>query len=270
VTNIADLLTGASQLAAILAAQSGPGFSKNADDHQPAKVRMSGPEFNDADPKYRPDLPPGGFLLGEVAIAPEGLPVIVLGMLSGCMEQDRVAAEGRNSARDYALRLYKIWERQPEVKYITGKGGGKQTARGGWITSWYDEIFLLTPYGLAVLPLYDMHHVVVTLNRRAESLGASAMYDIKWRLTNNEVPDGDYTRHQPHFEPLDVEPSGAEVVQAEKLCALVSRLSYAIPDASLRLVVGGDIGSPPEPTAPPVKSLDDYDGGPPNPDDIPF
>ena len=37
-----DLLTGASQIAAILARQSRPGFSKDPVDHQPARAKFNG------------------------------------------------------------------------------------------------------------------------------------------------------------------------------------------------------------------------------------
>jgi hypothetical protein len=46
------LLSGASQFAAMLAQQSGPGFSKDPSDYMPPWVKLSGSEFNEADPKY--------------------------------------------------------------------------------------------------------------------------------------------------------------------------------------------------------------------------
>ena len=47
-----SLITGASQLAALRAQRAGEGFSR-----EPA-VKLSGPEFNNLDPKYRPELDP--------------------------------------------------------------------------------------------------------------------------------------------------------------------------------------------------------------------
>ena len=47
-----DLLTGASQIAAMMAQRSGPGFSKDPADYQPTRAKFNGREFNSADPKY--------------------------------------------------------------------------------------------------------------------------------------------------------------------------------------------------------------------------
>jgi hypothetical protein len=52
-----DLLSGASQIAALMAQQSGPGFSKDPGDYQPAKVKLSGAEFN-ANRRVGPQQPP--------------------------------------------------------------------------------------------------------------------------------------------------------------------------------------------------------------------
>jgi hypothetical protein len=255
---ISDNLTGASQLAVMLAERSGPGFSKDPGDYRPAKVKLSGAVFNRADPAYRSDLPADGLLIGNVAITPEGVPIIFLGSLSGWQEKDRVVIDGRETTR-----LFAIWRHQPEVEYLKGRGGGKKTDRGGWITGKYDEIFLLTPYGLAVLTLFDMHHVVAELNQRAASHGVGAMYEIKWQLTKKAAPDGDYTKYEPSFEPLSVAgepngPSDAQIAQAKKLTPLISHLSYQNPDIPLRLVVNSaPVGEPPAPPPPPGGE-DDY------------
>lgn len=270
-TTNSTLLTGASQLAAIRAQQSGEGFSKDPSDYTLPWVKLSGPEFNDIDPKYRRDLKPLGFLIGDNAINPEGARVIIPGMLSGYDEQDRVIVNGREEKRRFA-----IWKTQPDVAYVKGKGGGKRTDRGGWITRRLDEIFMLTAYGPAVLTLFDQHDIVAELNRAAQSLDVGAMYEAAWTLTKTEVPDGDYTRHEPRFELLGVAgepdgPSDRELAQAKKLNALIARISYPIPGVPLRLVANGPIGQPPEERAPPVKDEGDYDGGRPDLDsDIPF
>ena len=63
---------------------------------------------------------------------------------------------------------------------------------------------MLTAYGPAVLTLFDQHDIVAELNRAAQSLDVGAMYEAAWTLTKTEVPDGDYTRYEPHFELLGV------------------------------------------------------------------
>ena len=206
-----------------------------------------------------------GYLVGDQPVGPEGVHVIVLGMLSGCQERDRVTIEGRDTTR-----LFSVWKRQPEITVVRGRGGGLRTDRGGWISAKFDEIFLLVGRKLCVLPIYDMHHVVADLNAMASGFGAGAMYEIAWQLTKRAIPDGDYTKFEPHFEPLEEGPSEAEISQAKKLTAMVSQLSYANPDIPLRLVVRGPItGGPPAPPAPPPSGPDDY--GSSNIDsDIPF
>ena len=264
-----DKLSGASQLAAMRALQAGPGFSRDEADYRPLALRLAGPEFNQFDPKYRVDLPPDGFLIGNVAIAPEGVPVIVVGSVSGVEERDRVTIDGRETTRRHAL-----WKAQPEATPIKGKGGGLRTERGGWISGKFDEIFLLTPHGLAVLSLYDMHHIVADNNQRALSLGAAAMYEVKWTLTKAKVPDGDYTKYEPHFTPLGLAgsaegPTETEIAQARRLNVMAQRISYPHPDAPLKLVVGGPSLEAPDfgPPAPPPASEDDYGANDPN--DIP-
>jgi hypothetical protein len=264
---ISDKLSGASQIAAVMAERSGPGFSKEPADYLPMRVKFIGPEFNEPDPKYRPDLEPLGLLIGDKAIGAEGISVIVLGSLSGCEEKDRVSVDGHEEKRRFAL-----WKRQPEVTPIKGRGGGLKTDRGGWITNKFDEVFVLVNRELGVISLFDQHHVVAELNRQASTLGVNSMYEIAWRLTKAAVTDGDYTKYEPHFEPLGVvgEPNGpseVEIVQAKKLTALIGRLCYASPDIPLRLVVGGQIGEPPTPPAPPVTSERDY--GAERDDDLP-
>ena len=222
------------------ALRAGDGFSQDEADYRPLWLKLSGPEFNPDSPKYRVDLPPNGILLGNVAIAPEGLPVIWLGSVSGFEEKDRVIENGRETTRRHAL-----WKVQPEVTPVKGKGGGLRTERGGWISGRFDEIFLLTPHGLAVLSLFDRHHIVSGINQRATSLGASAMFEIKWQLTKAEVPDGDGYKHlEPVFAPLGIAgtaegPTAAEIAQAKKLAAMIRQIAYPHPDVPLRLVVGG-------------------------------
>ena len=271
--NSPDSLTAASQLAAILAQQSGPGFSKDPADYQLPWVKFSGREFNPADPRPKPEIDPDrGFLIGDNIIDPEGVLVIIVGSTSGWEEKDRVIVEGREEKRRFA-----IWKTKPDVMPVTGKGGGLRTDRGGWLTGRIDEIFLLTPYGLAITTLYDGHHVVGWLNRRAQALGASAMYDIKWRLTKVEVTDGGgYTHAEPHFEALRLagEPDGPtdqENAQAKRLSAQIARISYAAPGVPLRLVVNGPTGEPLADDEPPAPDADDP-GPRPNDDDldIPF
>ena len=176
------LLTGSSQLAAMLAQQSGPGFSKDPGDYKLPWIKLSGPEFNNVDPKFRPDLDPDGFLIGEHAISPKGGKVIIIGSVSGYRESDRVTINGRDTTR-----LYALWKTPPEVTPVKGKGGGLKTDRGGWLAGKYDEVFALTSsYGPAVLTLFDAHDIVVELNRKAQSLGVGAMYEVAWTLTKKD------------------------------------------------------------------------------------
>jgi hypothetical protein len=247
-----DLLSGASQIAALMAQQSGPGFSKDPGDYQPAKVKLSGAAFNPNDPGYRPELDPLGFLIGQRPIGAAGAPVIVLGWLSGCQEKDRVVIDGRA-----ATRLHAIWKRQPEITVVRGKGGGLRTGRGGWVTGEFDEVFMLVGGELCVLSLYDMHYVVAALNRSALMLGVNAMHEVKWQLTK-KMSDEEYSRAEPIFTPLGVAeeasgPSEAEIAQAKKLNALIGQLSYANPDTPNST----PMGEPPAPPPPP-DSPDDY------------
>jgi hypothetical protein len=258
--NPSDQITGAGQLAALRAQRAGEGFSRDPADYRPLRIKLSGSEFNDLDPKYRPELDPKGFLIGENIIGPEGVPVIVLGSLSGCRESDRFIENGRQTTRPYAL-----WAKQPEVTYITGKGGGKKTRRGGWIDCWHDEIFAHTPYGLGVLTLYDAHDVVARLNQLAQSLDVGAMCEAKWQLTKEPFPDGDYTKYKPHFELLGVagEPNGSsdrELAQAKKLSAPVAKISYQSPGNGEPM----DEPPAPHPDDPGPDPDDDF------PSDIPF
>lgn len=270
-TNTPTSLTATSQLAAMRAQQSGPGFSKDPADYRPLWVKLSGAEFNNVDPKYRPDLDPDGFLLGDNAISPKGARVIILGSVSGCQERDRVTVNGRETTR-----LHALWRYQPEVTPVKGRGGGLKTDRGGWLAGKYDELFMLTAYGAAVLTLYDQHDTVAELNRSAQSLGVGAMYEAAWTLTKASVADGDYTRYEPHFELLGVKgeadgPTKGETAQAERLSAMIAKITYPIPGVPLRPVATGAIGEPPEDRAPPIQSEGDYDGGRPDlSDDIPF
>jgi hypothetical protein len=132
-----DRQTGANQLATLIAMQKkGLGFSPDPADYQPTWIKLSGREFNDADPHYRPELDPDAdFLVGDVAVGAEGVSVIILGMLSGHEEKNRVIIDGREEKRHFAF-----WERQPKVTPVKGKGGGLKTARGGWLTGQFDEI----------------------------------------------------------------------------------------------------------------------------------
>ena len=82
------------------------GSQKIPSDYTLPWVKLSGPEFNDIDPKYRRDLKPLGFLIGDNAISPEGARVIILGMLSGYDEQDRVIVNGREEKRRFAIWKY--------------------------------------------------------------------------------------------------------------------------------------------------------------------
>lgn len=270
-----NLLTGASQLAQLLSLRARPGFSTDYVDYLPQRVRLTGDELNPMAPGYRPELDPKGFLIEKNGVGAAGKPVVVLGALSGFDERDRVVVDGKDTTRRHM-----IWKTEPKVEYLKGKGGGKRTNRGGWITSKFDEVFLLIDNRLCVLTLYDAHHIVTELNQRAEPLPIGALHEALWQLTKVEVPEGDYTRTAPHFELLGIVgqssgPSEAESAHAKKLSGLISQLGYANPDIPLHLVVNSpDIGSPPKPTAPPVQSPDDYgghDGGRDGiDDDIPF
>jgi hypothetical protein len=266
-----DRLSAASQLAVMRALQAGPGFSTDEADYRALAVKLAGPEFNQFDPKYRVDLPPDGFLIGNIAIAPEGVPVIVLGSVSGVEERDRVTINGKETTKRHAL-----WKVQPDVTPVTGKGGGLRTERGGWLSGKFDEVFLLTPHGLAVLSMYDQHHIVADLNQRAPLLGAAAMYEVKWTLTKAKVPDGDYTKYEPHFTPLGLAgsaegPAEVEIAQARRLSAMIRQISHPHPDVPLKLVVGGPSLEAPDfgPSAPPPASEDDYGANDPN-SEIPF
>jgi hypothetical protein len=265
-------LTAASQLAVMRAQQSGPGFSKDPGDYKLPWIKLSGPEFNNADPKYRSDIPDLGFLIGDNVISPKGARVIIAGMTMGHREVDRVTVNGRETTR-----LYALWRSQPEATPVKGRGGGLRTDRGGWLSGKLDEIFTLTAYGPTVLTLFDQHDIVAELNQSAQSLGVGAMYEAAWTLTKASVPDGDYTRYEPHFELLGIAgdaegPTKAELAQAGKLSELIARISYPIPGVPLKLVANsGPIGEPPEDRATPVQSESDYDGGRPDLDsDIPF
>jgi hypothetical protein len=260
-----DRQTGA-KLATLIAQQKkGLGFSPDPADYQPTWIKLSGREFNDADPHYRPELDPDAdFLVADVAVGAEGVSVIILGMLSGNEEKDRVIVDGREEKRHFAF-----WQRQPKVTPVRGKGGGLKTARGGWLTGQFDEIFILVNRELCALTLYDMHHVVAKLNRQASALDVGAMVEAKWRLTKKKVPDGPYTRYEPHFEPLGLAgeadgPSEAELAQAKKLAVLIARLSHPLPDVPLKLVAGGDL-TPPEDDRTRAYFADDP--GPERPDD---
>jgi hypothetical protein len=262
-----DLLSGASQIAALMARQSKPGFSTDPADHQPARAKFNGPEFNSADPKYRPDLDPAGnFLIGDVAHEEEHC--LVLGSLSGVQEHDRSVNEYGKNVRD----LFQIWRTQPKVTPVKGKGGGLKTDRGGWLGDKIDEIFLLTSYGLTVLTLYDQHQVVAALNQRAQSLGVAAMFHIKWAMRKKKATfeEDEYPKYEPNFEVLGVkgQPSGptdAEIARAERLADLVAQLSHPDPDVPLRLVVGSS-GGKLSSSSSPSTSFDD-DAPSPDPDD---
>jgi hypothetical protein len=265
--------SAASQLADTLAMQSGPGFSKDPSDYVLPWVKLSGGEFNEADPKYMPEISPGGFLLGNNLISPKGLSVIVLGMTSGFEEIDRVMVKGEEKRRRYA-----IWRSKPDVEPVKGKGGGLRTDRGGWLKGRVDEVFMLTPYGAAVMTLFDQHNVVADLNQAAQSIGVDAMYKIKWTMTKELIADGSGYEHAvPHFDLLGADgddngPTKSELTRAAKLSSMIARISYPIPGVPLKLVANsGPLGEPPEDRSPPVQSENDYDGGKADLDDeIPF
>jgi hypothetical protein len=71
--NTSDLLTGASQLAALQAQRAGEGFSKDPGDYKLPWVKLSPPELNSADPKYKPELDPKGFSIGMSILPLEAL-----------------------------------------------------------------------------------------------------------------------------------------------------------------------------------------------------
>jgi hypothetical protein len=101
--NTALDLSGASQLATRLAAVAKPGFSTDPSDYMPTRVMLSGAAFNETSKFYRPDLDRLDFLIGDTAIKTEGVPVIILGTLSGCEERDRVTVDGKQATRRFAL-----------------------------------------------------------------------------------------------------------------------------------------------------------------------
>jgi hypothetical protein len=248
------LLSGASQFAAMLAQQSGPGFSKDPSDYMPPWVKLSGSEFNEADPKYNPRIEPLGFLIGENVISPAGAKVIVLGTTSGFEEVDRVIVKGEERRRRFA-----VWKTKPDADPIKGKGGGLKTARGGWLKGRIDEIFMLSSYGVCVMTLFDQHNVTVALNQSAQTLGVHAMYEIGWVLTKEVLPadDSGYEHIVPHFGLLGVSgenegPTKAEMTRAEKLSRLIDRISFPIAGIPLRLVANSPIGEPPADRATPV------------------
>ena len=160
------LITGAGQLAQLLSSRARTGFSTDPSDYLPHWVRLTATEFDPMAPGYRPELDPKGFLIEKNGVGAEGKPVVVLGKLSGYEEKDRVVVDGKDT-----VRRHMIWRTEPKVEYVKGKGGGKRTNRGGWITSKFDEVFLLIDNRLCVLTLYDMHHVVAELDQRAEPFG---------------------------------------------------------------------------------------------------
>jgi hypothetical protein len=268
-----DTLTGASMLAAMLASQAKPGFTQNPGDYEPTRVQFSGAIFNDNSKYYRSDLDPAcDFLVGEKTVGAEGVEVIVLGSLSGFEERDRVLVDGREEKRRFA-----IWKYEPKVECVKGRGGGKKTARGDWISGEFDEIFVLVNGELCVLSLYDQHHVVASQNRRAAALGVGGMYEIKWRLTKLPVKNGEgYTHYEPRFELLGVagEPNGPteiEIGQAKTFCAMIVPLSHPLPDVPLKLVVNGAAADEPwnEPIGEPFAPHPD-DPGASEDSDVPF
>jgi hypothetical protein len=254
-------LDGASQLAMLRAQRAIPGASQDPADYLLPWVKLSGSEFNPADPKYRPELNPDtDFLIGEKPIGVEGVSVIVLGMLSGWEEKERIVIDGHETRRHFAF-----WRTKPDVTPVKGKGGGLKTDRGGWLTGRFDEIFLLIGRELYVLTLWDMHHIITGLTKQLEMLDIDAMYKVKWRLTKKRIPEGEYTKYEPRFEPISVAgeadgPSEAEIALASKLTGIIRQLSYANPNVPLKLVVGGE---PWEDT----RETDPNDTGPEPPDD---
>jgi hypothetical protein len=264
-----DRQTGANQLATLIAQQKkGLGFSPDPADYQPTWIKLSGREFNDADPHYRPELNPDtDFLVGDVAVGAEGVSVTILGILSGHEEKDRVIVDGRETRRHFAF-----WGKEPKATPVKGKGGGLKTARGGWLTGRFDEIFVLINGELCVLTLYDMHHLVAKLSKQASTLSVGAMVEIKWRLTKKKVPDGPCTRYEPRFELIGLAgeadgPSEAETAQAKKLTGLIAQLSHPLPDVPLKLDVGGEWWEDPRPSDPSYPRAEPPDDGPPPPED---
>lgn len=256
--NTSEFPSGATQLAQTLAERGKlKGLSGDPADYQAAWVKLSGPEWNEVDPRYRSELGPLDLLIGERVIDANGVEVVIVGMMSGVEEKDRVTFDGRETTRRHA-----IWGTQPEIEVIRGRGGGLKTDRGGWISGKFDEVFLLDADGvLCVMSIYDAHHVVANLTKRVAQLPIDHVCEVRWRLTKIQVADGDYTRSEPHFELLDGGPSPAVFAQAKKLAGMIARLSYAVPNVPLRLVVNS---GPPEPPpshlddAPLPSSMEDY------------
>ena len=269
-------LTGAAQLAELIARQSRPGFSKDAADYRLQRVRFSGDAYNPISPSNRlKEIDPDGFLVDDTATTAAGLPCIILGTLSGCEEVDRVTVDGKP-----AKQRFMIWSKQPQgTTPVTGKGGGIKTDRGGWINGRYDEVFLLINNRLSYIPLWDAHRVVAAIQQQADPLPIKAMCEVRWQLTKVEVFDSkdeagnDYFRREPHFELLGLAgqpngPSEAELANAKRLSVLISQLNYPHPDVPLRLVVNGNpMGEPPASSAPPPSGEGDYAGNlqPPDP-----
>ena len=268
--------TGSAQLAELLARQSRPGFSKDAADYRPLRVRFSGDAYNPMSPTYRPEIDPNGFLVEDTATTAAGLPCVILGTLSGVEEIDRVTVDGKP-----AKQRFMIWSKQPEITVHKGKGGGLKTARGGWINGRFDEVFLLTNNRLSCITLWDAHHVIADIQQQAEPLSIKAMCEARWQLTKVEVFDSkdeagnDYFRREPHFELLGLvgQPSGpteAELANAKRLSVLIGQLNYPHPDVPLKLVVGGNnMGLPPTSSAPPPSGESDYGAGNDGPPDPP-
>jgi hypothetical protein len=99
-----DNLSGASQLATLLAERNKlKGLFGDPADYQPPWVKLSGPEFNPGDPRYRDDVDPLGFLIGGKVIDAHGASIIILGMMSGVEEKDRVVIDGREASRRHGL-----------------------------------------------------------------------------------------------------------------------------------------------------------------------
>ena len=168
-------LTGASQLAEQLARLARPGFSSDASDYMPRRVRFSGDAYNRMAPGYRPEIDPKGFLVENDATTATGLPCVILGTLSGVEEVDRVTVDGKPTTQRYM-----IWKKQPDVEPIKGKEGGLKTARGGWIKGRFDEVFLLINNKLSCITLWDAHHIISEINQLAGPLPIGAMYEAKW------------------------------------------------------------------------------------------
>ena len=238
-------LTGSAQLAEHLARLSRPGFSKDAADYMPRRVRLFSEVYNPMAPGFRPEVDPAGFLIENDPTTAAGMPCVIIGTLSGVEEVDRVTVDGKPTTQRFM-----IWKKQPDVEPIKGKGGGLNTDRGGWIRGRYDEIFLLIANRLCCITLWDAHHIITALQQQAMPLPIGAMHEARWQLTKVERPEGEdqagnqYFRREPHFELLGVAgqpggPSAEELAHAKKLSPLISQLSYPFPDVPLRLVVNG-------------------------------